>query len=67
VGSSGRAQRIRDGWDRESSNAYFLAVAGEVAHIWDAAGAAKPARGAQPTIDHIQHLLDELRAAYDTP
>ena len=61
------ARRMREGWDRETSNPYFRAVAGEVAHIWDTAGAAKPAESSKPTIERLQRLLDELRAAYDGP
>lgn len=61
------ARRMRDGWDRESSEAYFRAVAGEVAHVWDTAGDAKLAKSSQPLIERLQRILDELRAAYDAP
>jgi hypothetical protein len=61
------ARRMRDGWDRETSNPYFRVVAGEIAHIWDTAGDAKPTESAKPAIERMQRLLDELRAAYDAP
>jgi hypothetical protein len=61
------ARRMQEGWDRETSNPYFRAVAGEVAHIWDTAGEAKPAESSKPTVERLQRVLDELRTAYDAP
>ncbi len=61
------AQRMRDGWDRESSDPYFRAVAEGVAQIWQTAGDAKPAARSRPTIERLQGLLEMLRSAYDGP
>ena len=59
------ARRMRSGWDREDSEAYFRAVLEEVGHIWETAGDAVPAESAKPLIDRLRSLTEELRVWYE--
>lgn len=61
------ARRMRAGWDRGASEPYFRAVAEEVEYVWTTAGSAVVAKAAQPRVDRLQRILDELRALYDAP
>jgi hypothetical protein len=60
------ARRMRAGWSREDSEPYFRGVADSIDQIWETAGDAVPAPKAQPLVDRLHAIVDELRAQYDS-
>jgi len=59
------ADKMRAGWSRNATEAYFRNVVEEVADIWDTSGDAVPAISAKPIIERLKRILDELQALYD--
>jgi hypothetical protein len=59
------ASKMRAGWSRNETEAYFRNVVEEVANIWETSGDAVPAISAKPLIKRLNRILDELQALYD--
>lgn len=59
------ARRIRADSSPLASEPYFRAVVDEVAYIFETAGDAVPSKRAQPLIDRLHLILDQLQAQYD--
>jgi hypothetical protein len=59
------ARRMRAGSSPVASEPYFQAVVDEVAYIFETAGDAVPSKSAEPLIDRLHLILDQLQAQYD--